>query len=113
MHINYRLLSGEQKVRLKLQPAVHFRPHDAPIDHKSADPYVFSAVENRYQISTGKKTPQLRLVLEGERGTFTLEEKTISDIFYRIEYNRGYESVGDLWSPGYFAVDLTRSRTRP
>ena len=111
VHVTYRLLSGEPKVRLKLQPSVHFRPHDAPINDTSADPYVFSAVENRYQISAGRKMPQLRLVLEGERGSFTLEEKVVSGVFYRIEYNRGYESVGELWSPGYFAVDLTTAQS--
>ncbi len=28
-------------------------------------------------------------------------------IFFRMEQRRGYESVGDLWSPGYFKVDIT------
>lgn len=107
VHITYRLMSGAEKVRLKLLPSLHFRPHDAPVTEERGEPYVFSAVENRYQVSGGRRLPSLRFVLVGERGTFTLEEKHISDIFYRIEYNRGYESVGDLWSPGYFAVDLT------
>lgn len=106
VHLIYRLVSGEQKVRLKLQPAIHFRPHDAPVDYKVEEPYLFSAVRNRYQISSGSSAPPLRLVIEGGRGTFTLEEKNTSDIFYAVEHARGYDSLGSLWSPGYFAVDL-------
>jgi predicted glycogen debranching enzyme len=106
VHLVYRLLSGEQKVRLKLQPSLHFRPHDSAVDLKDEEPYIFSAVENRYQVSSGGNGPQLRLVIQGGRGTFTLEEKKTTNIFYAVEHSRGYESVGSLWSPGYFAVDL-------
>jgi len=106
VHLIYRLISGTQKVRLKLQPAIHFRPHDASVDLQVDDPYLFSAVQNRYQISSGNRSPQLRLVIEGGRGTFTLEEKQTSGIFYAVENARGYDALGSLWSPGYFAVDL-------
>jgi predicted glycogen debranching enzyme len=110
VHLIYRLVSGAARVRLKLQPAIHFRPHDAPVDLKLDDPYIFSAVENRYQIASGSNPPQLRLVIEGGRGTFTLEEKTITGIFYAVEHARGYDSLGSLWSPGYFAVDLAEGQ---
>ncbi|GFO56415.1 glycogen debranching protein [Geomonas sp. Red276] len=105
-HLIYRMVEGEGKVRLKLQPSLHFRPHDSPVDLKEEHPYIFSAVENRYQISSGPNAPQLRLVITGGRGTFTLEERNTSNVFYAQEDARGYESVGSLWSPGYFAVDL-------
>jgi predicted glycogen debranching enzyme len=106
LHMIYRLISGEPKVRLKLQPSMHFRPHDSPVDMEDDEPYIFSAVENRYQVSSGPNSPQLRLVINGGRGTFTLEEKKTGEIFYVLEHERGYESVGSIWSPGYFAVDL-------
>jgi len=110
VHLIYRLISGPGKLRLKLQPAIHFRPHDAPVNLKLEDPYIFSAVENRYQISSGSNAPQLRLVIVGGRGTFTLEEKSIGNIFYAVEHARGYEDLGSLWSPGYFAVDLAEGQ---
>ncbi|HBG07765.1 MAG: glycogen debranching protein [Geobacteraceae bacterium GWC2_58_44] len=106
VHIIYRLVSGAEKLRLKLQPSLHFRPHDAPVDLKVEEPYIFSAVGNRYQIASGGNPPQLRLVIEGGRGTFTLEEKQTTEIYYAVEHARGYDSLGSIWSPGYFAVDL-------
>ena len=106
VHIMYRLVSGGEKVRLKLQPALQFRPHDSPVDLSLDEPYIFSAVGNRYQIALGSNPPQLRMVIVGERGTFTLEEKKTTEIYYAVEHARGYDSLGSIWSPGYFAVDL-------
>jgi len=106
VHLIYRLISGDHQVRLKLQPSLNFRPHDSPVDLPDEEPYIFTAVGNRYQVSTGANLPQLRLAIHGGRGTFTLEEKKTSDIFYQVEHSRGSQSVGSLWSPGYFAVDL-------
>lgn len=110
VHINYRVAAGNERVRLKLQPSVQFRSHDHPVSNTISQPYIFTAVSNRYQIAVGGTMPKLRLVLNGERGSFTLEEKVLADTFYRIEFNRGYEAVGELYSPGYFAVDIERGK---
>src|SRR4051794_24000926 len=34
VHIRYRLLEGDGKVRVKLRPSLHFRPHDAPVSEQ-------------------------------------------------------------------------------
>ncbi len=31
----------------------------------------------------------------------------LEGVFYAVEARRGYESVGDLWSPGFFGADLS------
>ena len=38
VHITYRLVEGDGPVRLKLQPSVHFRPHDDPVSTQAAGP---------------------------------------------------------------------------
>ena len=35
-----------------------------------------------------------------------MDGRRIPSLLYRIEESRGYESTGDLWSPGHFRVDL-------
>lgn len=104
-HISYRLISGEVLVRLRLQPSVHFRSHEAPVNALIDDPYVITAIDDHYQIST-KDFPPLHFKIEGQRAKFTLESRILRNTFFRIELRRGYESRGDLWSPGYFKVDL-------
>jgi predicted glycogen debranching enzyme len=108
IHISYRLVSGAQKVRLKIRPSLHFRPHDSSVDTKMDEPYMITAIENSFQITPESNSPQLRLIIQGSRGTFTLEEGRFSNIHFQVEHARGYDSLGNLWSPGYFAVDLVQ-----
>jgi predicted glycogen debranching enzyme len=105
VHVSYRLLEGEGLVRLSLRPSLHFRPYEAQVNTSPGQAFTVSAVERRYEVCT-QGLPVLRLMLHGERGALTLDAKT-SDISYRMEKMRGYESVGTLWSPGYFRADLT------
>jgi predicted glycogen debranching enzyme len=105
IHISYRLLAGKGPLRLRLQPSVHFRPHEAPVNMLIDEPYVTTAIDDHYQIST-KDFPPLRMKVDGKRARFTLESRLMRNTFFRIESRRGYEAVGDLWTPGYFKVDL-------
>ncbi len=107
VYVNYRLVEGNGTVRLKLRPAVHFRPHDAPVSAGESGPYALTWQEGRFELSVPTNLPPLRLYLHGQRGAFTLEGKRLPNVLYRTEEERGYDSVGDLWSPGYFRADLT------
>jgi predicted glycogen debranching enzyme len=111
VYLNYRLLSGEKPVRLKLRPSVHFRPHDAPVSDDHPSPYLFSAVEDRYELCvSGSPMPPLRLRIWGQNGAFTVHYRKFPHILYRVEESRGYDSTGTLWCPGHFWVDLTRGQ---
>jgi predicted glycogen debranching enzyme len=110
VHVSYRLLDGAGPLRLQLRPALHFRPHEDPVSQTPADPYVFTAVEGRYEIATEGPFPPLRLQLDGDQPAFTVEPRTLARLLYRVEQARGYEAYGDLWSPGEFGVDLAPGR---
>jgi predicted glycogen debranching enzyme len=105
VHVRYRILEGEGPVRLSLRPSLHFRPYEAPVSSDAGQAFTVTAVQQRYEVCAGTELPALRMMLHGERGAFTLDAKT-ADISYRMEKIRGYESVGSLWSPGYFRADL-------
>jgi predicted glycogen debranching enzyme len=109
VHINYRLVSGDGGLRLYVRPSVHFRPHEAPVSVAHAGPYVLTCIDGRYELKASKsELPPLRLFLYGERSAFTLDGKRTPEVHYRVEKFRGYEALGELWSPGYFRVDLSR-----
>jgi predicted glycogen debranching enzyme len=46
--------------------------------------------------------------LHGRRPALTFEPHTLSGLVYPAEASRGYDATGELWSPGYFRVDLGR-----
>lgn len=105
VHVSYRLLSGNISIRLRLQPSFHFRPHEAPVNSVIDEPYLVTSLDDHYQIST-KNYPPLRFKIEGENPKFTLKSSMFRNAFFRLESRRGYESIGDLWSPGYFKINL-------
>ena len=106
VHVNYKLLKAPGPVRLGLRPAVHFRHHDAPVGTENGHKYRLNACEDEFEILAGEGLPVLRLRIVAESSAFTFDRKWTSGITYRLEKNRGYESEGTLWSPGYFRVDL-------
>ena len=105
VHITYRLLSHAGKLEIRLRPLIQFREHEAPVDRQPQAPYVLTVVEDQYEISSGI-FPTLRLLLYS-KGEFIIERKKIERLSYILEQTRGYTAVGDLWTPGSFAVDCS------
>lgn len=106
VHVSYRLVRGGA-LRLSLRPVFQFRPHESPVSSPLANDYTLTVVEDRYEVSSSTHFPPLRLRVIGAGAAFTFDRRTVQQVIYRTEESRGYESRGDLWSPGYFHVDLT------
>jgi len=110
VHVGYRLVSGTGPLRLKIRIAVHFRRHEASLaEGLPPGSYDIKASAGRIEIQ-GHSIPSLRLYVDGESAAFTIEAKRLSNILYRIEEQRGYDAQGNLWSPGYFRVDLAAGK---
>ena len=117
VYLTYRLIEGdgaggaplgpERPIQLILRPLMHFRSHDALVSLPHAAPYRFTAWADRYEISSGGDIPPLRVTLVGRDPAFTLDIAQTTQVSYPLEAQRGYESTGDLWSPGFFRVALT------
>lgn len=110
VHINYRLLSSQEDVGLELRPSLHFRGHGQPVDEGPQDGYELSVHGDQYEVSAQNWLPRLRLVLRGECATFTYDGGQRRELHYPKEADRGYQSRGTLWSPGYFSARLRPRR---
>jgi predicted glycogen debranching enzyme len=106
VHVTYALVEGDGPVRLSLRPSIQFRGYESPVNTSATDIYALTANGPRYEISGGPNIPCLRLFLHGDRAALTLEEQRVPSVPYDMERIRGYESVGAMWSPGYFRADL-------
>lgn len=107
VYVQYRLVSGEGSLRLKLLPTIHFRSHDAPVSVELPASIALHSDDDRLELSAGPDLPPLRMTALGQRTAFTIERRRLPKMLYRVEESRGYDSVGDLCSPGYFRFDLT------
>jgi len=106
VHVTYHLIHGGP-VRIKLRPALHVRPLEGSVHGAIDEPYTITAIEDRLELSTTRGYPPLRLKVYGRRATFALDSGKLDNVHYRAEAQRGYADVGELWSPGYWSVDLT------
>lgn len=105
VHINYRLLSNHERVQMQLQPFVHFRKHEQPVTREMPESYFLTVNGRRYEIST-EKLPSLRMMLNAGETRFSNDGGSRREIFYERDAERGCESRGILYSPGYFCFEL-------
>jgi len=111
VHVTYKLLSGTSPVRIRLRPSIHFREIQAPVSVPLNKPYHVFACGDHYEIYADESIPRLRFHLRGPRSRFVLDGGSFKSIFYRLESIRGYDSKGELWSPGYFRAQLQEGQT--
>ncbi|HTB14362.1 MAG TPA: amylo-alpha-1,6-glucosidase [Bryobacteraceae bacterium] len=107
VHVIYKLLEGEGALRLGVRPAVNFRSHDAPVSTPLRSGYTVKMVDDQCEISIDPEPPVLRIHFQGTNSAFTFDRKVMGEIVYPLEEERGYESSGKTWSPGYYRADLT------
>lgn len=108
VHLRYEVTCGDCDVRLELRPAMHFRPHEGALAVMLDEPYTVTVVGDRYEFSSANTLlPPLRIAMHGAGASFTFDRRYIEELVYHVEEIRGYESRGDMWSPGYFHVQLT------
>ena len=106
VYVSYQIMAGDSRPRLELRPAFHFRHHEVQVNKGTSGPYRVSAVGDRYEIAAAKPGfPSVRMKVCGD-AKFTISATRVRQVVYRTEQLRGYVSEGDLWSPGYFDVDL-------
>jgi predicted glycogen debranching enzyme len=105
--IRYRLLRGTSPIRLELQPGVHFRSYNAPVDTPLPEPFRCTVSGCRVEMSAANNLPSLHMVVQARNGRFTEEGRTTVEAFSRVEQARGYSSSGPLYLPGSFTAELT------
>jgi predicted glycogen debranching enzyme len=105
VHLRYRLVSGDGRVRLRIRPSFHFRPHEAAVSVEHDHHFTVLSRREGFEIEY-PHIPPLRAIFKSDRGALVLDGGHWREIFYRMEHRRGYEAKGKVWSPGYFRTDL-------
>jgi predicted glycogen debranching enzyme len=110
VQITYELVRGEGPCRLSLRPSIQFRGYEQAVNTSLVESYTLNAIGNRYEVIGGPAYPPLRFLMYGDGAALTLDEKGAAAVPYDMERMRGYDSVGQMWSPGYFRADLSNGR---
>ncbi len=107
VYVHYHVLQGPV-IRLHLRPFVACRMHDAPLPPPDGRPAVFPVIvtNGRYEVALPGGFPSLKLCVRPHRGVFVADDVVSRSVSYRIERDRGSEHLEDLFSPGFFSIDL-------
>jgi len=108
--VRYRLLEGPATC-VRLRPFAAFRRQDAVLSHEENWPFVFSYSHGRHALARSDGHLTLRLGLRPAGGVFCCDERIGRDVLYRVEQVRGYDHSENVFSPGYFTVQLTPGET--
>ncbi len=112
VYVDYRLLKGGP-IRLNLRPYISFRGHDEPLSLEDPTkwPFTVTITEDQYEAHPSKGGPVLKLCMRPYHGVFVAERRVIKNVLYRVERERGYEHTDNLFSPGYFTVEITPEKS--
>ena len=105
--VRYCLTKGKMPVKLELDPALHFRSYEAPVNLTINTRYSLSQSGGLFVFYSGDRDlPPLRVRIDGASASYVHEERVTSEFLYPVEEARGYEFRGTLWAPGRFEIDL-------
>jgi predicted glycogen debranching enzyme len=104
--VTYRVLHATTPIRLGIRPHLHARPHEATVDYPLQASPVLVARAGYLEATLDPSVPPIVMTLRDHKSSFTLHPEVTKDVPYVLEQQRGYASVGDTWSPGYYKLDL-------
>jgi predicted glycogen debranching enzyme len=105
----YDIVKGEDTVEIELRISVNFRPQEAPVSEPLGSPYEVRAAADQYEVALkGSELPPLRLFVWAESCVFVLDGECTTNVLYPVEESRGYQPRGDLWSPGYYRLRISK-----
>jgi predicted glycogen debranching enzyme len=97
VHLLYRLLAGDRPLELRLEPTIAFRRLEDAVSVPLGSYAVSHVAQRRCEIAGDVRMPVLRIACSGDM--FDGGEH-VADHMYAMEAARGYDSHGQLWSPG-------------
>lgn len=105
LNISYKVISSQQNAQIKWRPFFHFRTNEQPVNVEIPNESYHIHVKNyQYEIEC-PNFPLLKMYSDSE-APFVVDAKKMDTVYYELEAKRGYESIGQLTSPGYFLLSL-------
>jgi predicted glycogen debranching enzyme len=110
--LRYHVTGDGPRPRLDLRPAFNFRHYEDPVARLPEESYEMRVVADHYEVSDPeKKFPPFRMRMHDCACDFLVDPRVVREIVYRSELERGYDSEGELWSPGVFRINFDENHT--
>jgi predicted glycogen debranching enzyme len=104
VHVSYAVETTQDGFWLELRPSVHFRAFEDSVSKAHSNNYEVRARGQQFEIDSNETYPPLRLAIDAAESRFIQDGGSKREIIYQLDAERGFESLGSLWSPGYFSI---------
>ncbi len=104
VHVTYTLRPPADGFWLELRPSVHFRAFEGNVSRPLSGEYEVRTRSQKFEIDSHEGYPPLRLSIDAAESRFIQDGGSQREIIYQLDAERGYESRGTVWSPGYFSI---------
>lgn len=106
VRIRYRLVSAQEPIEIRWKPFLHFRLYEQAVNFSLNDEsYTVFAKDQKYEVHC-PGFPPLRLYTF-RHAPFTINTQQLQNVYYEIEERRGYASIGNLTSPGFYSASIS------
>lgn len=110
MLLRYTLLEANSPTKLRLQPAAAFRNiHKVQRSSMDANTRVHKT-DNGIKIKLYENYPKL-FIQSSRKSKFVTAPDWLMNVEYQKEQERGYEYTEDLFTPGYFEIDIKKGQS--
>ena len=109
VHLTYTVQTPRDGFWLELRPSVHFRRFEDSVSAAHAETYEVRVRGQQFEIDSEQGYPPLRLAVDAAEWRFIQDGGEKREIIYPLDADRGFESRGSLWSPGYFSIAVKSS----
>ncbi len=110
VRLSYRYISGNDPIRLQLQPSMHFRTLGERVSDPFNEPYVLTVRGRNIEVSSPGQELMVRLVLTGDGSSLCLDDNHTREILYAADAKLGTDPRSLLWTPGNFETELAAGR---
>lgn len=104
VHVTYHVVAPRDGFWLELRPSVQFRAFEDSVGTPQAEHYEVRTRGGQVEIDSLQGYPPLRIAIDAEESRLIQDGGSKREIIYQLDAERGYDSRGSLWSPGYFSV---------
>jgi predicted glycogen debranching enzyme len=106
VHVTYTIETQRDGFWLELRPSVHFRAFEDSVSKAHSNNYEVRTRGQQFEVDSREGYPPLRLAIDSTESRFIQDGGSNREIIYQLDAERGFESRGSLWSPGYFSIPV-------